>query len=612
MATLLRLNRGEWHDLSYQRIEGPHRLFCGRVVDLISLNTLFPRFCPKCLCTQPVWWAVWDLSAVSACPIHQCQLIDTCPHCKRRLRWFRPKLSECKCGQSLSAITAPEVNGEVAALHSLIFDASGDPFGGEWRNSHDRNNFPTELGGFPLNVLLRLITFLGTIAAPAGLRSKREGRFISDLGRALECTSNAAYLLSEWPQRFCRLISSRLPASNDPNDLALSKVFGSLYRHMHAVLPPKYSSFILNPFKELISAEWNGIRRGRPRQMLSASEQPLRWISLSDAAKMTGINPRRFLTLEGVSRIPSSSSNSDPDAARRKTWLYRPDFETWLGSRRATKQRYMRTGEAQSRLGLEGRTLLNVAKAGTIGYKPALNVGFSSGRFAFLAEDIEKVEVAFSLTATPASLAKSAPGDGTIRLQDAVIKFIGHDEGLAKVIRDTLSGHLHPLGRSPGYRGIMGAIFTKSELLRYGTVTCGNARFDDLITLHEAEKILGTDATAVGALAAAGSLTPPVRSAGRSAKLVPRAEVETFSKKYIATVTIARQKGIQPRVLLAKLKHLYIPLLEIQVNRFGWRTTNFVERSLLPQIDALIDSGFDSPTSRTRRSVTSSTATVAS
>lgn len=57
-----------------------------------------PKVCQKCLAESGYCRRVWDCSLVTACPIHECLLLDTCPKCKRRLRPIRNGLSVCACG----------------------------------------------------------------------------------------------------------------------------------------------------------------------------------------------------------------------------------------------------------------------------------------------------------------------------------------------------------------------------------------------------------------------------------------------------------------------------------------------------------------------------------
>lgn len=56
-----------------------------------------PKICPPCLAEQNYCRKIWELSPITACPHHQCLLIDHCPNCNRKINWTRPALNICHC-----------------------------------------------------------------------------------------------------------------------------------------------------------------------------------------------------------------------------------------------------------------------------------------------------------------------------------------------------------------------------------------------------------------------------------------------------------------------------------------------------------------------------------
>jgi hypothetical protein len=80
LAHVLRLEPEEWLAMSYRAVRGTgqfaQRAFCGRTVRADQFNYRRPRICPGCLRERSVWWAVWDLGLVAACPFHRCLLIN--------------------------------------------------------------------------------------------------------------------------------------------------------------------------------------------------------------------------------------------------------------------------------------------------------------------------------------------------------------------------------------------------------------------------------------------------------------------------------------------------------------------------------------------------------
>lgn len=56
-----------------------------------------PKICSRCLAEKNYCRKVWELSLVTACPIHQCLLLDNCPSCLEKIDWARPKINLCHC-----------------------------------------------------------------------------------------------------------------------------------------------------------------------------------------------------------------------------------------------------------------------------------------------------------------------------------------------------------------------------------------------------------------------------------------------------------------------------------------------------------------------------------
>jgi len=101
VAHVLRLDPEEWRAMCYRHIKRDRfdqRSFYGEPIRTDDLNYQRPRLCPACLRQRPIWWAVWDLGLIAACPIHRCLLVNLCPACNRRLAWQRSAVHRCRCG----------------------------------------------------------------------------------------------------------------------------------------------------------------------------------------------------------------------------------------------------------------------------------------------------------------------------------------------------------------------------------------------------------------------------------------------------------------------------------------------------------------------------------
>jgi hypothetical protein len=125
---VLRLEPEEWRSMCYHYVKGRNRFkqrsLYGETISADDLNYRKPRLCPACLRERPIWWAVWDLGLIVACPAHRCLLLNQCPACKRQVVWERPAVHKCRCGFDFRQETSEPVDPGLVAINALIFRAA--------------------------------------------------------------------------------------------------------------------------------------------------------------------------------------------------------------------------------------------------------------------------------------------------------------------------------------------------------------------------------------------------------------------------------------------------------------------------------------------------------
>jgi hypothetical protein len=81
LSHTLRLEPEEWRSMCYHDVKGRNRFkqrsFYGDTISADDLNYQKPRLCPACLRERPIWWAVWDLGLIVACPEHRLPLTQS-------------------------------------------------------------------------------------------------------------------------------------------------------------------------------------------------------------------------------------------------------------------------------------------------------------------------------------------------------------------------------------------------------------------------------------------------------------------------------------------------------------------------------------------------------
>jgi TniQ len=79
------------------------------------------QYCPHCLTAEGTYKKIWRLAFVTVCPIHQCWLLDGCPHCSAQITYHRNDALHLhchQCGRSLlsDGFQYDSLVGEVGAL----------------------------------------------------------------------------------------------------------------------------------------------------------------------------------------------------------------------------------------------------------------------------------------------------------------------------------------------------------------------------------------------------------------------------------------------------------------------------------------------------------------
>lgn len=87
-----------------------------------------PAFCPHCVAEDGYLDAFWDLSIAVVCPRHGCQLLDACPKCGKKLRWFRRGLLTCECGAAFDEVILEQADHSLVELMAILkAKLHGDP-----------------------------------------------------------------------------------------------------------------------------------------------------------------------------------------------------------------------------------------------------------------------------------------------------------------------------------------------------------------------------------------------------------------------------------------------------------------------------------------------------
>ena len=566
LSHLLRLNPEEWRAMCYLRVPGPHRhnqrWFYGERISVDDLNYRCPRLCPACLRERSIWWAVWDLGLVTACPVHSCLLLDRCPCCGRRLAWQRLAVHKCRCGLDFRDVGIEPAGRDLLAINSAIYRAAGFSRGETVEPALAGCGFPAELHNLSLGPLLRLVLFVGSIKEQDRLRRKQQFFAATNLGVATEIGRAAATMLEDWPRSLRAVLRRMLPPeTGNPADLNFSDIFGNFYRHLFRVLPRSEFGFLHEAFERFVMEEWRGFVRVQHRYFSEAVRRSSQWVAANQAEVIAHVAGCRVLDLARQGQIDAIFLHMRHGRRRTECWIRRKSLNQWIAARNAELAPYMERPEAKAALGLTNNTIVAVAATGAIRYVKGPDRDFPTRRFFFLREDVLKVKHAFERHGV-AVKAYSKPGE-LIALRHAVKNYLGRSAGLAAVIQAVVDGNLVPVARTERFRGITGYLFRAEDLRRYRPTPDLTTSPEGFLNYSETAALLGVRIDVIRGLAIQGFLSTVAGYRNGYARLIPAGEALEFAQRYVSTSVLARRLDLSIRSFLLHLKTSGTPLLAI-------------------------------------------------
>ena len=578
IARVLRHAPEEWRAMCYRHIRGQDRFnqrsFCGERLNADDLNYGRPRICSACLQEQPIWWAVWDLGLVTACPIHFCLLVEQCPACKRRLTWYRPAVHECRCGLDFRTLTPEAANPDLVAINAAIYRAARFATGETPERHLAQYGFPPQMLELKLGSLLGLVRFLGSIWEKGGLRRKQLPFRRTNLTAAIEIGCAAVTVLRDWPQPLCELLRRMVPEEVDPAALNFSEIFGNFYRHLFCVLSRSEFGFLRNVFDRFVIEDWKGLIRGQHRYSSPAVRRNSQWIPADEAEKTARVCSKRIVELVRQRHIEGMLLAS-PGGHRTECWVRRQSLNRWIAKRDLDLGSYMPSLEARRTLGLKHITILRVAQAGLVRYVHGSDRCFPTG-YHFLREDVMKIKGAFEKYSVPER--EYSKPSALVALRHALKNYLGRDSGLPAVIRAVVDGNLVPVGYTRRFSGITGYLFLSQDIRKYRPVGDSKVPPQGFLNYREAAALLGVRTSVIRGLVAQGSLSAPVGYQPGLSKLIPAADVQSFADRYVAASTLAKQLNLNRRTLRSYIKECAAPLFAVPIPEEGRGPVLFVQR----------------------------------
>ncbi len=272
------------------------------------IRVRFPKICPQCLKDAPYCRKIWDLTPVTACPVHKLLLMDVCPNCNKRITWNRSLSTFCRCKFNWIEASPMKVEESELALVNRIYQLCSFPNIKE--NFSGLNNSPVL--SLDLEHLLRAIYF---IARQCKSDLHRDGGAFSTIRNAElhSLLAQSFSVFTHWPNNFHLFLSKVRAQENDsPIFKGLLNDFGYFYRTLYVYDHSKQYDFMRDEFEEYIYKNWYGRWAFGRNRLKGVSEYRRRYLSKANAMQQLGLHQRCInrLIKRGKLEIKEGSGNT--------------------------------------------------------------------------------------------------------------------------------------------------------------------------------------------------------------------------------------------------------------------------------------------------------------
>lgn len=402
----------------------------------------YPRVCPLCLESNNMALAVWDIPALTVCPVHHICLFDHCPECDTRLRWNRPGVHQChSCSCDLRSYTSDKVLLKEYRLSRLIYQLCMDK-----EVSH--RLIPRVLHKHSLADVLELVSAMAIFDYHLLDEQDKTRKFLSLKNapnfQLHEHYSNAMKHLDNWPHNFYQLLTDCRQIRRDKGvNYGISKEIGGLFHLIYS----NREKAIYRPLWEAYG-EYREVATRQTIEDLNQMRISANSLSVKAAAKELNIRPEQLRKYCKRLKIPLKSTKTNAKLISREYINYLAELI----------KRLMTISQSAEALGITVFQLRNMIRKGVITPFRAPTVDKSRDWF-FEPETIEQLHSEIA----ERCLFKSYKRSHTMDLKQTLEQVSYHKIGLPEIVQAILDGKLHPASTSKAVT--LGAlIFSQDEV----------------------------------------------------------------------------------------------------------------------------------------------------
>lgn len=481
------------------------------------LRTQCSPVCPQCLADEGMAREAWSHVLVTACSVHQTELLSQCPQCAEPICLTRRVLMHCDCGYDYRHAVSEPAPAFSAGLSALLTNAAAP----------SRQALPE---------LLNQLTFEPLLPDFLVMLAKAQGRMCGSVPLKFRFGASSSFencmamvghlesLLGEWPQRFDATLEDRLCKGEG---VSLAGRIGIWYRTLFSIYSSASFDFLRDRFRAQVAEYFDGRLGVNTRALMFGAENAdaVHWFSAAEAARLLGVAPDILANLVITRKIEGKVHQ---EGKSRFIAIHRSTLDLISAQRAA----YLSATEARQRLNVSKVFFERFVQAGGLrrykrNERPVLVAG------EFRVEDVDQL-----INRLAGSVRKKPKTVQLIGIQDISAKYGIANSKIVGVLQDILQGIVRPVAHVSSLAGLAGLQFDKVEIAQ-------RVRENDpdvALSVDDLAQVSGWKAGVIKKWIQGGYLKSIVQTHGKAKRdVIPVSALIQFLLTYSPTAELSKQ-----------------------------------------------------------------------
>ncbi len=479
------------------------------------LRTQCSPVCPQCLAAEGVAREAWSHVLVTACHMHQTELLRQCPQCAQPISLTRRVLKHCDCGYEYCHAISEPASVFSAGLAALLENV----------DAPSRQALP-----------LHQLSFEPLLPAFLLMLAKAQGRMSDQLPPKFRFAASSSFedsvamveylesFLGEWPQRFDDVLEDLLCQGEG---VSLAGRIGTWYRELFSTYAAPSFDFLRDRFKAQVAEHFDGRLGVSARGLMFGADNAdaMHWFAAAEAARLLGVASdilaNHVITQQIDGRV-HQEGKSRFVAVHRST----------LDQIAADRASYLSATEARQRLNVSKNFFERFIQAGGLrrykrNERPVLVAG------EFRVADVDQV-----IQQLVGSVRKKPRAAQLIGIQDISAKHGISNSKIVGILQDILQGIVQPVGHISSLAGLAGLQFDEVEIAK----RIRDNDPDVVLSVSELAQLSGWKDEVIRKWIQGGYLKSNVQMHGKAKRdVIPVSALIEFLLTYIPTAELSKQ-----------------------------------------------------------------------